>query len=208
MKSLFIPVLLALFITNGFAQTDKAESKDLENLVNLMQGSFSSEAQSISDSDYFDIRLQMKRIWKDRSDGYWLYVEQAAAQSLEKPYRQRIYHVTQNGDGVFESAVFTMNAPLRFAGEWKKENSMENFSADSLITREGCTVILKKTDENIYEGSTNGKECQSDLRGAKYAVSEVKISKDGITSWDRGYNEKDEQVWGAEKGGYIFVRIE
>jgi len=101
-----------------------------------------------------------------------------------------------------------MNAPLRFAGEWKKENSMENFSADSLITREGCTVILKKTDENIYEGSTNGKECQSDLRGAKYAVSEVKISKDGITSWDRGYNEKDEQVWGAEKGGYIFVRIE
>lgn len=208
MKSLFIPVLLALFITNGFAQTDKAESKDLENLVNLMQGSFSSEAQSISDSDYFDIRLQMKRIWKDRTDGYWLYVEQAAAQSLEKPYRQRIYHVTQNGDGVFESAVFTMNAPLRFAGEWKKENSMENFSADSLITREGCTVILKKTDENIYEGSTNGKECQSDLRGAKYAVSEVKISKDGITSWDRGYNEKDEQVWGAEKGGYIFVRIE
>ena len=208
MKSLFIPVLLALFITNGFAQTDKAESKDLENLVNLMQGSFSSEAQSISDSDYFDIRLQMKRIWKDRTDGYWLYVEQAAAQSLEKPYRQRIYHVTQNGDGVFESAVFTMNAPLRFAGEWKKENSMENFSVDSLITREGCTVILKKTDENIYEGSTNGKECQSDLRGAKYAVSEVKISKDGITSWDRGYNEKDEQVWGAEKGGYIFVRIE
>ena len=58
-----------------------------------------------------------------------------------------------------------------------------------------------------YEGSTNGKDCQSDLRGAKYATSEVVISDEGIKSWDRGYDENDKQVWGAEKGGYVFKKL-
>jgi len=62
-------------------------------------------------------------------------------------------------------------------------------------------------NEDTYEGSTEGNNCESDLRGAKYATSEVKISKDGIISWDRGYDAEGKQVWGAEKGGYIFKRV-
>jgi hypothetical protein len=27
-----------------------------------------------------------------------------------------------------------------------------------------------------------------------------------MVSWDRGYNDEGEQVWGAEKGGYRFVK--
>jgi hypothetical protein len=27
-----------------------------------------------------------------------------------------------------------------------------------------------------------------------------------MISWDRGYNDAGEQVWGAEKGGYIFLK--
>ncbi|MFN0200091.1 MAG: CpcT/CpeT family chromophore lyase, partial [Bacteroidia bacterium] len=51
-----------------------------------------------------------------------------------------------------------------------------------------------------------GKECPSALRGAKYATSEVVIEKKRIISWDRGFNAKDEHVWGAKNGGYEFVR--
>ena len=57
-----------------------------------------------------------------------------------------------------------------------------------------------------FTGSTQGKSCNSELRGATYATSEVIIGNGFIESWDRGFNEKDEQVWGAEKGGYIFER--
>ncbi|HMS64845.1 MAG TPA: chromophore lyase CpcT/CpeT [Ignavibacteria bacterium] len=207
MKKLILIFVFIVISSESYSQDTNTENNDLLNLFTQMQGSFSSEEQSKNDSDYFDIRLHMARIWSDRTDGYWLYVEQAVAQAQEKPYRQRVYHVTQKGDGTFESAVFTMNAPLRFAGEWKKDNPMENFSVDSLIAREGCTVHLKKTSENVYEGSTQAKDCESDLRGAKYAVSEVKITSEGIVSWDRGYNDKDEQVWGAEKGGYNFIKL-
>ena len=29
---------------------------------------------------------------------------------------------------------------------------------------------------------------------------------DGMTSWDRGWNDAGEQVWGAEDAGYVFLR--
>jgi hypothetical protein len=34
----------------------------------------------------------------------------------------------------------------------------------------------------------------------------VTIWPDRLISWDRGWNDKGQQVWGAEKGGYIFVK--
>ena len=147
-------------------------------------GSFSSEEQSLSDSDYYDIRLEMKRIWPERSDAKWLYVEQAVASMKDKPYRQRVYKITNTYEGRFESAVFTLKDPLRFAGEWKKENPLSGLIPDSLEAREGCSVFLTLMNNGSYEGSTNGKDCQSDLRGAKYATSEVVISDEGIKSWD------------------------
>jgi len=48
---------------------------DFERLLSYMEGSFTSREQSQTDSNYYDIRLEMVRIWKDRNDGYWLYVE-------------------------------------------------------------------------------------------------------------------------------------
>jgi hypothetical protein len=35
-----------------------------------MTGSFSSEEQATADSSYFDIRLQMARIWSERTGSY------------------------------------------------------------------------------------------------------------------------------------------
>ncbi|MFK7750665.1 MAG: CpcT/CpeT family chromophore lyase [Kordia sp.] len=60
---------------------------------------------------------------------------------------------------------------------------------------------------NYYTGSTNEKECKSTIRGASYATSEVTIKANEIVSWDRGFDSKNEHVWGAEKAGYVFKRL-
>ena len=207
MKSKTLLLLFAIQITTFSKTFSQIKSIDTGKLVSFMEGSFSSEEQSKNDSDYYDIRLHMKRIWPEISSAYYLYVEQAVASAQEKPYRQRVYRITNTYEGRFESAVYTMNDPLRFAGEWKKENPLSDLTPDSLISREGCSVILTLMNDDTYEGSTEGNNCESDLRGAKYATSEVKISKDVIISWDRGYDAEGRQVWGAEKGGYIFKRV-
>ncbi|MCB0727854.1 MAG: chromophore lyase CpcT/CpeT [Ignavibacteriae bacterium] len=183
------------------------KSLDSESLLSLMEGSFSSEEQAKNDSDYYDIRLHMKRIWPEMSSAHWLYVEQSVAGSEDKPYRQRVYRISNTVEGRFESEVYTMNDPLRFAGAWKEENPLSELTPDSLTLRDGCTVTLTMMEYGVYEGSTTGDNCESDLRGAKYATSEVKITEDGIISWDRGFDAEGKQVWGAKKGGYIFLRI-
>jgi uncharacterized protein YndB with AHSA1/START domain len=177
----------------------------LERLAAWMTGSFSSAAQALRDDEYRDIRLEMSPIWVDRDDGHWLYVEQAAAGRLERPYRQRVYRVHEPEPGVFASDVYTMTSPLRFAGGWRSPQRFNGLTPDSLSLRSGCTVWLEWTGE-AFVGGTRGTGCESDLRGALYATSEVTVTNEGITSWDRGFNADGNQRWGAESGPYVFRR--
>jgi CpeT protein len=188
-------------------QPADVRAQDLDTLVAWMTGSFSSWWQAADDSSYSDVRLEIVRIWPERTDGYWLYVEQAVAGSLEAPYRQRIYHLTGTESGSFRSDVYELPDPLRFAGAWRMERSLSTLSPDSLEMRPGCAVILDWYTNGMYVGSTVGNECVSGHRGASYATSEVIVQRMRITTWDRGYNEAGEQVWGAEMGGYEFDKI-
>ena len=179
---------------------------DDEVLVDYMVGSFSSKEQAEEDSSYLNIELEMVQIWEDRTDGPWIYIEQAVAESKDKPYRQRVYQLRKRNDGKIESLVYTILDPLRFAGDYKKEFPLLRLTPDSLILKEGCEVVLYQADNGYFEGSTVDKNCGSDLRGASYATSEVLIDKDKMISWDRGFDENGNQVWGATDGGYIFKK--
>lgn len=171
-----------------------------------MIGSFNSEEQSKNDTNYYNISLEMHQIWKDRVDGYWLYVEQAVASVKDKPYRQRIYHIYEK-NGMIKSVIYSIPEEKNLVGGWKDISIFNKLSPSTLEAREGCEVIIKRKDENTFVGSTIDKNCTSNLRGAAYATTEVVITKDKMISWDRGFNDKDEQVWGAEKGGYIFNKF-
>jgi hypothetical protein len=200
MRALFTFLFSVLITAISYPQSD------LDLLVKWMTGSFSSEEQANLDTNYFNIELEMVQIWKDRTDGPWIYVEQAVAEYKDKPYRQRVYQLNKRNDGKIESIVYSIPNPIRFAGDYKKNIPLLKLVPDSLVLREGCKVILYRADEGYFEGSTVDKNCISELRGARYATSEVLIKDDRLISWDRGFNENDKQVWGAEEGGYIFMK--
>jgi hypothetical protein len=199
-------ILFCIFfaVQSGYAQ-QMHSNKNLNKLITMMTGSFSSGVQAKNDSSYFDIRLHISRIWQDRKDGIYLYVEQAMAARQDKPYRQRIYKVMALSDSTFESAVYTMKDPLRFTGAWQNPAILGALSPDSLEARTGCSVFLTLNGES-FSGSTKGNECPSDLRGAAWASSEVTLNMRGMNSWDRGFDKQGKQVWGAVKGGYQFLK--
>jgi len=198
--------------TKAAAPASDGATKELDALVSLMAGSFSSQEQAAADPDYFDIRLHMTRIWPERKDGRWLYVEQATAQALDKPYRQRIYRVTRDSaakGAAFISEVYTLpGTPLVYAGAWRDTNKLAALAPEQLTLKNGCSVYLSRQAEGTYTGGTRGEGCASDLRGASYASSEVTITPTGLKTWDRGYDKDKKQVWGAVKGGYEFKRVE
>lgn len=179
----------------------------LDEAVELMTGSFSSKAQATQDPEFFDIRLQMVRIWKTEKGACWLYVEQAVAQALSKPYRQRIYRISVNPDGTIRSETYTFPEASKFAGAWNQPDLFNTLIPKDLALREGCDVILTRKSEKVFEGGTVDKKCSSERGGATYATAQVLMDQKGLVTWDRGFNAEDKQVWGATKAGYKFLRV-
>lgn len=177
----------------------------LEELHALMTGTFDSRAQAGSDTNYYEIALNMYPIWTDRA-GKWLYVEQAIYSDQDKPYRQRVYGLEQGKKGTFISRVYELPEPADFVGAYATPAKFEALNTSDLIERAGCAVILKRDPDGTYRGSTNQKDCQSTLRGASYATSRVSINKVFVQSWDQGFDASDAQVWGATEGGYLFLK--
>lgn len=197
--------LCVLLSSAGNASADD-EASDLDLLTEWMTGTFSSAAHAMEDPDFFDISLHMTAIWTDRQDGRWLYVEQAVSGAQDHPYRQRVYRVTEVAPGLFESRVYTMPDPSAVIGAWRAEAPLIDLTPDDLEERVGCSIVMRRRDQS-FVGSTLAWLCSSTLRGASYATSEVMITPDGMVSWDRGFAEDQQQVWGSVKGGSVFDRI-
>ena len=201
----FLTMILAGLMAFSL-QSQPLTQKDLKKLALTMAGEYSSEAQAKLDTSYFHIKLRMKPIWKNRNDGYWLYVEQSVASMQSKPYRQRVYHLYLNGDTTIVSKVYEIKNPLKYTRGWEDASKLAGLVPDSLVDRQGCAIYLHLKTKGVFSGSTPGKECLSSLRGSTYATSEVTVYPDKLVSWDRGWDKEGKQVWGAEKGGYIFIK--
>jgi hypothetical protein len=205
---LLLPLMMMLMLSSiALGQTTRpATDDDVNRLREMLVGSFDSAEQAKADpQNYFDIRLQMAVIWADRRDGPWLYVEQAAARSPQRPYRQRIYRLLKRGDRLVSEVYELPGDPLRFAGAANDATKLGDLKPDQLTHKAGCDVVLWPSDDG-FVGGTVGCECPSKLAGASYATSEVRVFADRLETWDRGYDKDGKQVWGAEKGPYIFRR--
>ncbi len=199
MRSILLVLLLLPTVT-------LAQEPSLNLLTEWMTGSFSSAAQAEQDTNYFHIELEMARIWPERTDGVWLYVEQASATKKHKPYRQRVYWVQQVNDSTFTSSIMKIENGSQHCGAYADPKLLANLSSEALVPLDGCTITLHWRD-GTFTGSTDGSSCRNAWGEASYATSEVTITPDRLVSWDRGYNDADEQVWGAELGGYVFEKL-
>ncbi len=190
--------------TPGAAQA----TSDLERFTSHMCGQFSSAAQASADPEFRDIRLRVVRVWEGRENPQfvWLYVEQAMASDLEHPYRQRIYRVSSPQRGMIQSDVYSLAVPAAVVGAWRDQSLLDSVAVRDLSVRLGCSVFLT-CEADRFVGGTRERDCSSELSGAKYATSEANIGRDGMVTWDRGFDASGKQVWGATKGGYRFDKI-
>ena len=153
--------IAAIFLLSSFnyctffihgAQTKWENNFDeFQYLQQCMSGSFSSELQSKQDSDFFDIRLRMVPIWTPSSTEFFLYVEQARADMLDKPYRQRIYKVVKEDNTHFTSYIYMAPNQELLVGKESNDSVFSTFTADSLKIKDGCEVHLTFNAANQSE---------------------------------------------------------
>jgi CpeT protein len=185
-----------------------AEPSVLEHLTVFLTGTFSNADQARGDQNFRNTTLHIAPIWTDRTDGPWLYGEQALADAPAHPFRQFIYQLAARTDGAFEVRIFDLSDPIAATGAWKEPTRLAGLNPAKLSPREGCTLVLRFQGDGSFKGGTEGNGCASSLRGAAYATTEANISSQLMTTWERGYNTTGTQVWGSVHGGYAFKKIE
>ncbi len=176
-------------------------------LGDWVAGTFSNAAQARTDPDCPDALLRVVRIWGDRADAVWLYVEQAHASSPSSPVRQRIHSLRALVGGTVEMRVYDLDDPAKVAGAWRDPSRLSGVAPEGLVERRGCTVLLRAVDANTYAGSTAGRQCTDAAAGAGYATSELTVTPKGLVVWDRGFDASGRQTSGPTQGGYRFDRI-
>jgi len=203
MKKQILFIFCTLFLFNC-SSSKHSKVNELDYLISIMQGSYTSEKQSIENKEYYNISLKMIPIWKNK--GHFLYVEQAMFEKQNSPYRVRIYKLSQRNNE-FVSEIYTLKNEKEWIGKWKTPETFATLAENEIELKQGCEVILKKQTNDTFIGQTGEKTCPSELRGASYASSKVTITPSQILSWDQGFDKDGKQVWGAIKGGYIFDKI-
>ncbi len=199
---------LAAAITGCASRASAPPARDaaVDLVASFLTGTFDSADQAASDPSYFDVRLVTVPLWTERTDGRWLYVEQAISSAADRPYRQRVYRVWRDQDSVLRSDVYTLPEPGALAGAWRTPERLGALTPEMLTLRDGCSIVLEAVRFGEFVGQTLGSGCSSSLSGASYATSEVRLRPDRVESWDRGFDDSGEQVWGATDGAYVFIR--
>jgi len=189
--------------TTDDTDTDPAEVDDATRLAAWLSGEFDSADQAQADSSYYAIRMVICPIDLPDLGEHVLYVEQAQMSDLDNPYRQRLYRIEpgQAPDQAV-SRIYTLDDNQAVKGLCEGDGTVP--AASSVTERSGCAVTMD-WDGQAWEGGTTGTECSTTL-GGDYATSEITITREVLTSWDRGFYADGSQAWGAQDGGYEFVR--
>ena len=204
-------ILLAFLFLVGITRAQESPEtytdEDLREVRELMTGFFSTKNQWEQDTSYFYIRLCMQPLWPESDAGYWLYVEQAAYASPDRPYRQRVYHLYLHSSGEsVVSKVYEIDDPDYFVGACTEPQLLDVMTPERLVDRPGCELYLTRADDGTFHGSTREGTCLSTWRGASWVSSDVVIDKSGLNTWDRGWDKQGNLVWGPEEEGYRFDR--
>ena len=105
-------------------------------------------------------------------------------------------------DGKIESTTFRIIKPQRWIGLCDRPQAQQNINLDDL-GEAICSLSLRPL-MTIYIGETPPEGCRTNIRGAVRITNTVILHSQGMDTWDRGFDEEGNQVWGATNESYQF----
>ena len=177
-------------------------------------GQFSSVAQHRANPAYDEIEARIVRIWPERSDGVWLYQEQAIVaapgmampptEARRHPYFQFVARIVVLAPGVLRRD----NCRVRDGAAWLAlqpgDPRLAKLTPADLLPP-SCHNRLERISAGRYIGRTES--CANAYKGAASMQSVSITTPDEYVNWDRGFDAAGQRLWGPAAGGYIFRRI-
>jgi hypothetical protein len=204
-------------LQQGTPQNVPSRDEELEQLSEWMSGSFDTFDQVAQDeaanSTYKHTRATLRifpvTIAGMSERGRTLYIEQAVAETPEKPYRQGVYFLSRDERGAIIMRNFKLSNPNEFIGGWKDPAKLKALTSDRLLPINGCDITLTRQNEHRYLAvvGLHG-TCKSSLRGATHMISHGEITPDYQITLDQGFDDAGNSRWGPPPGviGHIFKK--
>lgn len=174
---------------------------------------FSREQASRDPDNYFNLRWLSCPAAEMVDGSKVLYFEQAFWRTPLKPFRQRFFMVKPCPKEMKCDVEFRTYA-IRDVDEYKnfcdrpKDQQPQPEEVIGDISEHLTTIYLKRCERGkrcLYEGSTPPEGFPNTWNGASYCTSELAVLKNNeIQTWDRGYDDDRNQVWGGKGGPYEF----
>lgn len=175
-----------------------------DRLARYLSGTFDSADQAAEDREYYAVQYQGCLAPNTGQGEVVLYIEQALIDTVDEPYRQRLYVIEEGDDPATEavSKVYEWRQNRAYAG-FCQGQEVSDWGEPSWI--EGCDVTLAWDGEKFVGGTDVG-TCASALYDEDYTTSVVTLTESYMESWDRGWYADGTQAWGVSGGPYHFVR--
>ncbi|XBQ16641.1 MAG: chromophore lyase CpcT/CpeT [Oceanicaulis sp.] len=199
---------LASFALTGAAAAQAPDQTAAEELAAVLTGSFSTIEQCETEG-WGCVESELVRIWPERTDGVWLYQENAwlgddpesaDPAAKQRPYFQRIIRLAAQDDRTVLRTIYTMTDPASVVGAFAAPDTI---AADQL-GEASCSGPVERIAHGHWYA--NFPTCPSGLRGAVRTHSRSIHYPDGFANWDRGFDAEGNVRWGPSAGGYVFVR--
>ncbi|MCU0881365.1 MAG: chromophore lyase CpcT/CpeT [Hyphomonadaceae bacterium] len=216
LSSIVVTVLLSvLATTSSLAQTPPPRPDPApvsmaiaESFAAQMAGSWTSAVQS-AHPVYDWVESEVVRIWPERTDGIWLYQENAilgpdaAAPSepgsKDRPYFQVVIQVQPLDAHTIYTTTWRVLDRAGARGGWRNPAGFQR----AWMGDPSCPGVMRQVASGYWEG---GAECPNSWRGATRVLSRSVRTPDTYVNWDRGLDGAGNHVWGPRDGGYVFTR--
>ncbi len=210
-----IDSVLELAITSLLTLSSQAIASpklaQVEDVASHLIGVMDTSQQVTVDPNRVNVRMTTCQVRLDEANSsfnipnsIFLYQEQALAEKLDQPYRQRILRLAANpyGEGV-ESKSFQYFEPETLVDLCLQPEVNRVVSSQGL-TDVNCSVFLVPI-ATIYLGKTPPEGCPTNFRGATKITNLVILNAQGMETWDKGLNDEGQRVWGAEDKPFIYT---
>ena len=171
----------------------------MNDFIELLVVTFSNKTQAQSHPTRFaHIWVNHRKISENR-----IYGEQAYNYLKDRPYRQFVIEVVEDGE-----YLRLKNYELANLKHFVGCSNLDEITEDLLTYREGCDIMMKQVGPKTYTGGTSTCECWVDWNNVKtYVQNKVTLSATQYQVEDKGLDSTTHhKVWGSNYGAFEFKR--
>jgi hypothetical protein len=196
-----------------------AIATQLDRLATHLAGEFDNKPQSLADPIwYLHLRLWCRPLPDSVfADGYGFFIEQISVASGQPPYRQRILHVTAQGDRLW-GQFYALPDPTAYIGSATEPDGLTALTRDTLIDLPTCGLAIEyQPATDTFKARLPGDSlCSFTVNGTPtYVRLMLDIGPESLASGspivlqmgDRGIDPNTgKATWGPQMGPFRLVK--